>query len=175
MGFSIKQWLYNRKLHQKLSSLGKPKVPAQNPGNTIALVYSDDDDLDTIRQLKKELKQQHRRTFDLIFKNEKVVVNPESEPETFSAKNINWYGWPNSTAIEVFQRQHYDILLLLNTSDVAIFHHLLKTTSAHLKIGYTTYADNLHLIIDGEGAISTKELIQRIKSTLQALQPRERA
>ena len=175
MGFSIKQWLYQGKLKQKLNSLRTSKVPSENPGNTIALVYSDQDDLKTIQQLKKDLKRQHKRTFDLIFKNSKVVVDPEEETETFSLKNVNWYGWPNSTAVEVFQRQQYDILLLLNTSDLPIFHHLLQTTSAFLKIGYKSYAEHLHLIIDGQGEISTKELVQRIQSTLLALQPKERA
>lgn len=171
MGFSLKKWLYKNKLKQKLSSLSTAKAPSNNLGKTVGLIYTDADDKATIDKLKKDLRTFGRQSFELIYIHSKEVIDPEVQLNTFSLKNLNWFNWPNSPAIEVFQKRHYDILLVLTSKDLPAIHHVVQTTSAFLKIGNTSYSDHLNLIIDGDENMSTKHLVKQILDTLVDLQP----
>lgn len=163
---AIRGWLYNRKARAQASVQGASSKPTINRNQRVAILTSTDTNSKTIDQFIRELEHSGKTVCRLHFDDSKVEEPPAN---TFSAKQLNWYGWPESDAVTEWLDADYDIMIIGTHASTAILHTLARIGQADLKVGPTSYLDEVDLIIDHTDQESTAALLQRIKRTIQQL------
>lgn len=169
MAFSIKKWLLDKKIKQLQGQQSTINTPAQNLGHSIGILYDDSADSQAIDQFIQRLNKQNRRLEKLQFIPTKEMLDTV---DTITLKDINWYGWPVSDALDEFRKHQFDMLIVLTSKYSQIVSLIINTSNAHLKIGPAEYANDLNLMVDTPSNISTKQLVQAIVKTIDDIQPR---
>ena len=155
-----------------MPSLTKPKT---NYGKTVGIVYSDQENLESLERWIVSLRRQGRQVHILQYLTTKLTKKelPELPSHTFCNLQINSVGWIDAPVVQDFESRLYDLLIGVTQQDIAVFHQVLSRTPAYLKIASEHYANEADLIVEYGQQLDTVGYIREIEDRLHLLSRKE--
>jgi hypothetical protein len=140
-----------------------------NNAKSIGILFNATDSVsfEVVRNFVKDISDKAKTVVVLGFVDSKQLIDHylyRKGFEFFTRNELNWYGKPESEAVNNFIKQEFDILINLNLEDNYPIKYILSLSKASFKVGRLTEAHQFHdLMIDIE---HEKEAMKDIQSEL---------
>lgn len=173
---SLKAYLYNSKLKERLSKIRQGKKQSHNSFKNVIIYLDGTDGVErkVIQKYAQELSKQGSTIKLISFVNTKDQT-VDIGIDHYTLRDINWYDVPYSSDLDIVFGKSYDVMISL-LSEIDKHHtYVIKAIDADLKIG--PHIENEEILfdisVDHMPQLGIPELIKNIKSSLKLLSQNE--
>lgn len=126
-------------------------------------------DIITVTQFADKLRNEGKTVFILGFQDRKL--KEEQEPRIFDRNSVNWFGIPNDTKIDGFQKIKIDILICAFEEECLPLEYIVATSKARFRVGAFSKAKTNYyeLMINIKKDQQLLYLLQQIKHFLKVI------
>lgn len=171
MGFiqDIKNWAYQRSLRARIAKRRAAKGVNLDNAKTIAILFPADDvdQRKAIVRYADQLKKKGKKVRMLAYLS---IADPNAKFAFpfFTKKQVDWAGRPKGEEVEVFLREAYDLLMVIQPASNRIFEYLSLLTDARMKIGpVPEHPEAYDLMIDTGPQMQPAQFIQQFEGILK--------
>ena len=132
---NIKLAIANRALKLELQDTTGERLPNKfsfDKVKTVGILFdaTNPDDLEIVKRYVVYMREHRKKVKAIGFFNTKEIPSlaySKLEYDFLSAKELNWYGKPNSAVVKNFIQEEYDLLIDLNVHDHFVLKYIQKT------------------------------------------------
>jgi hypothetical protein len=175
----IKLSLADRSLMRELRSssrVRKPNIFSFEKIKTVGIIFdaTNTDDYDIVKRYVVYLREHLKKVKVLGFFSARQIPEltySKLEYDFFSAKELNWFGRPDSAVIRNFIEEEYDLLIDLNIHDHFPLKYIAALSKAKFKVGkFDEDEFDIHdLMIDADNTKTIKYFLRQIDTYITML------
>jgi len=133
----IKAFFYNSALKSVVKK--SKKIPREminiDSAKKVGIIFNatKTNDVITVTQFADRLRGQNKEVFILGYQDRKLKA--EKDTRLFDRGSVNWYGIPNDTKVDGFQRLNIEILICAFEEECLPLEYIAATSKAKFRVG----------------------------------------
>jgi ABC-type uncharacterized transport system substrate-binding protein len=133
----IKEYFYNSSLKSALKSNAgvQREMININSAKRIGIIFNatKKNDIITVTQFADKLRNEGKEVYTLGYQDRKL--KEEAVARLFDRNSIDWFGIPNDTKVDSFQKLNLDILICAFEEECLPLEYIVATSKARFRVG----------------------------------------
>lgn len=176
---TIKLAIANRALKLELQDTDRERVPNKfnfDKIKTVGILFdaTNSDDLEIVKRYVVYMREHRKKVKAIGFFNTKEIpalTYSKLEYDFLSAKELNWFGKPNSAVVKNFIQEDFDLLIDLNVHDHFVLKYISALSNAKFKVGkYNEKDESIYdMMIDADHTQTLKYFLRQVDTYITML------
>src|ERR1035437_4331026 len=176
---TIRLAIANRALKLELQDTDRERVPNKfnfDKIKTVGILFdaTNPDDLEIVKRYVVYMREHRKKVKAIGFFNTKEIpalTYSKLEYDFLSAKELNWFGKPNSAVVKNFIQEDFDLLIDLNVHDHFVLKYISALSKAKFKVGkYNEKDESIYdMMIDADNTQTLKYFLRQVDTYITML------